>query len=341
MLKIGPLHIDHPIFLAPMAGVTDHPFRVLCRRFGVGVVYTEFVSANGTVRESAKTLDLVKFTEDERPIGIQIFGEDAETIARSAAIMAERFQPDLIDLNFGCPVPKVTRKGAGSAMLRDLSLMDEVVRATVEAVPQLPVTVKMRAGWDHTCIVALEAAEIIEQAGGAAIALHPRTTKAQFTGAADWSLIKAVKERVSIPVIGNGDVLTPYDALRMFAETGCDAVMIARGALGNPWIFRAIGELLADKPLTPVTLPMIARLCRDHFELLTQEKAAKAAVNFIKKHFSWYLKGFPGAVQWRKAFMAAQSTEAIAALLDDFADFAAEREAVPVMQSPHKDRNAA
>ncbi|UCD37845.1 MAG: tRNA dihydrouridine synthase DusB [Fidelibacterota bacterium] len=321
-MQIGNLHLDHPVFLAPMAGVTDHPFRVLCRRFGAGLVYTEFVSANGVIRESAKTLDLVRFTPEERPIGIQLFGEEPETIAQSAAALAERFQPDLIDLNFGCPVPKVTRKGAGSAMLRDLELMRAVMEATVKAVPQLPVTVKMRAGWDRSCIVATEAAVIIEEAGGAAIALHPRTTKQQFTGRAEWSLIKAVKERVSIPVIGNGDIFAPEDALRMFEETGCDAVMVARGALGSPWLFRQIRELREGKSPTEVTLGDIARVCGEHFKLMLADKSPQAAVNYTKKHFSHYLKGFPGAVKWRKGFMDCRSTDEIARLLEEFTHFA-------------------
>ncbi len=328
-MHIGPLHITPPVFLAPMAGVTDHPFRVLCRRYGVGLVYTEFVSANGVVRESARTLELVRFTPDERPIGIQVFGEEPETIARSAALLAGRFQPNLIDLNFGCPVPKVTKKGAGGAMLRDLGLMRETVQATVQAVPHLPVTVKMRAGWDKSSIVALEAAEVIEEAGGAAITLHPRTARQGFSGQADWSLIKAVKERVTIPVIGNGDIHNAGDALRMFDQTGCDAVMVARGALGNPWIFRQINDLLdgrfalslAEGPAAPVTLSDVARVCRDHFQLMRDGKTERAAVNYTKKHFSWYLKGFPGAARWRKAFMGCQTTDQITMQLDEFAAF--------------------
>ncbi|MCK4578097.1 MAG: tRNA dihydrouridine synthase DusB [Candidatus Marinimicrobia bacterium] len=325
-MQIGDLRIQPPILLAPMAGITDHPFRVICRRYGVGVVYTEFVSANGVIREGPKSLDLVHFAPEERPIGIQIFGETAPVIAESAALLAERFQPDIIDLNFGCPVPKVTKKGAGSAMLRDLSLMSEVIKATVAAVPDLPVTVKMRAGWDSTCVIAVEAAAIVQEAGAKALALHPRTTRQGFTGQADWSLIEAVKREVSIPVIGNGDIRSPADAIRMFHETGCDAVMVARGALGQPWIFRQINALLAGQESPPVTLRDIADVCRDHLALIGQDKNERIAVNLSKKHLNWYIKGFPGAVGWRKKFMACESTDQIDQVLSRFTEFASVRQ---------------
>ncbi len=305
-----------------MAGVTDHPFRVLCRRFGVSLVYTEFVSANGVIRGGDKTLRLVRFTPNERPIGIQVFGDTPEVLAASVAYLAENYRPDLIDLNFGCPVPKIVKKGAGSAILRDLPLMREVVTATVAAAGQLPVTVKMRSGWDSSSLVAIEAAAIIEECGAKALTLHPRTTRQGFTGRADWSLIKAVKEQAGIPVIGNGDIHTADDALRMFDETGCDAVMVARGALGSPWIFRQIRELLNGGPAIQVNPALMADTCREHFELLRSYHSERITVNLSKKHMNWYLKGFPGAAKWRRLFMACTTIAQVDQLITDFNNFA-------------------
>ena len=202
MFNIGNIKIKSPLFLAPMAGVTDHPFRLICKHFGAGVVYTEFVSANGIIRENIKTLDMMKFTEEERPMGIQIFGDNPEVVGQSAKIVNDMFKPDIIDINYGCPVPKVTKSGAGSGAMKDLCIMDDITAAVVESVPNTPVTVKMRAGWDQEHIVSTEAGLRLEKIGVKAITLHPRTTSQRFTGKANWDLIKELKEAINIPVIG-------------------------------------------------------------------------------------------------------------------------------------------
>jgi len=258
MWKIGDIEINSHAILAPMAGVTGHPFRMLCREQGAGVVYTEFVSANGIIRENEKTLDMMKFKEAERPIGVQIFGETPEVLAQSARYIEETVKPDIIDLNFGCPVPKVTKRGAGSAILKDLPLMDEVAKAVVEAV-SIPVTAKIRSGWNSGCIVAPVAAAALEEAGIAALTLHPRTTKQLYTGEADWSLISETRKAIKIPFIGNGDIKNAFDAKRMMEETGCDAVMIGRRALGNPWIFKEINQYL-DNGTVPEPIRLIDRV---------------------------------------------------------------------------------
>jgi len=299
-----------------MAGVTDHPFRVLCREFGAGVVYTEFVSAEGIVRGSDRTLDMVYFTDDERPIGIQIFGHDPLAVGESARTLYEKVKPDIIDINFGCPVPKIVKRGAGSGALKDLCLMDEIVSSVVSAVPDIPVTVKMRSGVDHNSIVSTDAARRLETLGIKAITLHPRTVKQQYTGYADWRLIREMKEAVSIPVIGNGDITCGADAKKMLEETGCDGIMLGRAALGNPWIFTEVLNYLDGKPTPRPTLEDRLRLCRRHHEMLKSVHREIHAVNMTKKHFAWYLKGFPGASEWRVKFMRTKSTEEIGVLLD-------------------------
>lgn len=320
-MKIGSLQIDNPIFLAPMAGVTDHPFRVLCRELGAGVVYTEFVSSDGIIRESVKTLDMIKFAEKERPIGVQIFGHDPEIVGKAARMVYDLFKPDIIDINYGCPVPKVVKRGAGSGALRDLCLMDEITLAVLENVKEIPITVKMRAGVDAKHLVSTEAAVRLEKIGVKALTLHPRTTKQAFTGKADWSLIKAMKEAVSIPVIGNGDINNADDALRMMDETGCDAVMVARGCLGNPWIFRDIQRKLSGQPDLSVTLQDKLEMCRHHYDLLKKNKHEKLALNLTKKHFSWYLKGFDNAVTWRTQFLRTQSHEEFDQMMTEFSQY--------------------
>jgi len=252
-MKIGTIEIQNPFLLAPMAGVTDYAFRLLCKEQGAGVVYSEFVSAHGIIRENSKTLDMIRFSEAERPIGIQIFGDDPDVMAKAAREVVDRFNPDIIDINYGCPVPKVTKRGAGSAALKDLCLMDDITAAVVQTVSDRPVTVKMRAGWDKHSIVIPEAGERLEKLGVTAITLHPRTANQKYTGKADWSLIRKLKQAITIPVIGNGDIQNSSDVDKMFSETSCDAIMIGRAALGNPWIFHELVSHFNDRqPTTPI-----------------------------------------------------------------------------------------
>jgi tRNA-dihydrouridine synthase B len=262
---------------------------------------------------------MIHFTEMERPIGIQIFGDLPEVMAQAARMVANKFQPDIIDINYGCPVPKITKKGAGSAALKDLCLMDDITSAVIESVPELPVTVKMRAGWDMSNIVAIDAGPRLEKIGVKAIALHPRTTKQSYKGHAKWELIKELKQTVSIPVIGNGDIKKPEDVLRMFEATGCNAVMVARAALGNPWFFKQAAALLNGShfPPEPETHERIS-MCRRHMELLLKSRGKKIGTNLIRKHFGWYIKGFPGAAVLRQSLVMAKDRREMKTLLDDF-----------------------
>ena len=297
MFNIANLKISNPIVLAPMAGITDHPFRQICKSFGAGLVYTEFVSADGIIRENEKTLNMIKFEENERPIGVQIFGDKPDIVAASAAYITKHFKPDIIDINYGCPVPKVTKKGAGSAALKDLCIMKDITQAVVESVDSTPVTVKMRTGWNIDNIVSTEAGILLESIGVKAITLHGRTTSQQFTGSADWDCIKELKEAVSIPVIGNGDVSTFDDYQRMRELTNCDAVMIGRAALGNPWIFTNI----LSKKNKKVPVSEIKKVCLKHIDLLIKNKSEKVSLNLSKKHLSYYLKNFDQAGMYRKS----------------------------------------
>ena len=305
-MYIGNIEIKTPVILAPMAGVTDYPFRVLCKEMGAGIVYSEFVSADGIIRENTKTLDMIYFEEIERPIGIQIFGNNPIVMNQAAKYVVEKFEPDIIDINYGCPVPKITKKGAGSAALKDLCIMDEITSAVVEAIPSTPVTVKMRMGWNIDSIIIPKAGEILEKKVVKAITLHPRTSAQRYTGNADWNYIKELKEACNIPIIGNGDIRTMDDMELMFEKTNCDAVMIGRAAQGNPWIFKnAINRINGKPELDSPTLLDIAKMCYRHFNLLIENRGEVTGSNLMRKHFANYIKGFPGASYYRKKLITA------------------------------------
>ena len=280
--------------MAPMAGYTDRAFRKIVKKMGAALVFAEFLSADGLVRENSKTLELLQFDKNERPVGIQIFGNDPMVMAGAAQIV-ETFQPDVIDLNFGCPVPKVIKKGAGAALLKNLNKLEIISKAVVNAV-SIPVTAKIRSGWDKNSIVVEEAAQRIENAGIQAITVHPRTRSMGYSGKADWELIAKVKNKLTIPVIGNGDIWCSEDSFRMMEETHCDFVMVARGALGNPWIFKEIQSFQFGKKSNVNDFKMEwLDIVFEHLDLAKRFNGEKRAVKEMRKFLAFYLKGKPGA----------------------------------------------
>jgi tRNA-dihydrouridine synthase B len=293
-MRIGDVVCDTPFMLAPLAGQTDSAMRLVCRRRGASMVWTEMVSAEGLVRDGAKSYRLLKFAEEERPIVFQLFGARPESMAGAAA-KAARLRPDVIDINVGCPAKKVVRGGAGSALMREPALLREIASGVVEAAGR-PVTAKIRSGWDADSINAVEIACDLEACGVAAVVIHPRTRVQGFKGAADWDLIGEVKRAVSVPVIGSGDVRTPEDAVRMLESTSCDGVMIGRGAAGNPWIFRDAESLRTTGrvPERP-TLPEILATAVEHLDLMVETKGEWRGVRETRKHIVAYLRGFDGA----------------------------------------------
>ena len=289
--NIGNVKIKNQVVLAPMAGICNSAFRRICKEMGCGLIYAEMVSDKAITYNNKKTIDMLYMTEEERPIVQQIFGSDKESFVVAAKYIYENMHPDIIDINMGCPVPKVAvRAQAGSALLKNPEKIYEIVKAVVEAVP-IPVTVKIRSGWDHKNINAVEIAKIVEKAGASAICVHPRTRSQGYSGNADWSIIKAVKENVSIPVIGNGDVKTPEDAKRMIEETGCDAVMIGRGGLRNPWIIKNTIDYLDGKEICSISNKEKIDMCLHHLDYLNSLKDEHLACLEIRNHIGWYLKG--------------------------------------------------
>jgi tRNA-dihydrouridine synthase B len=314
-MKISALTVDTPLVLAPLAGYTDSPMRRIARRFGASVVWTEMVSAEGAVRRSEATLRLLEFHPDERPIAFQLFGATPSSMA-GAARLVERLGPDLIDLNVGCPARKVVKNGSGVALMKDLGLLEELVSALVGAV-KVPVTAKIRSGWDDRSLNAPQVARVLEDSGVAAVTVHPRTRAQGFTGRSDWSIISEVKRSVGIPVIGNGDVYEPTDAVRMLEETSCDAVMIGRGAIGNPWIFsRTLGLLAGAGDPGPPSLSDRLSVAIEHLDLMVEAKGERKGVMETRKHLVVYLRGFPGMAGLRAELVRMEGHENVRSRLE-------------------------
>lgn len=295
--KIGNVKIDNQVVLAPMAGITDSAFRRIAKSMGCGLLSTEMVSDKAIMYENTRTKEMLYMTECERPISQQIFGAEVESFKIAAKYICENMKPDIIDINVGCPVPKVAeRSKAGSALLKNPQKIGEIVEAVVDTV-NVPVTAKIRSGWDNSCINALEVSGIIEDAGASAITVHPRTREQRYGEKADWSIIKDVKDALSIPVIGNGDIFTCYDAKRMIDETNCDAIMLGRGAIGNPWLIRQCIDYL-DEGIEPekVSLDEKIEMIKRHAVLLSEIRSEKPAMHKMRTHTAYYLKG-----QWRSA----------------------------------------
>ena len=299
MLKIGDITMKNPVVLAPMSGVCNSAFRLTVKEFGAGLVCAEMVSDKGIVNKNEKTLNMLYMDEREKPLSLQIFGGEKESLVQAAKFVEENTNADIIDINMGCPVPKITKVDAGAKWLLDPNKIYEMVSAVVDAVDK-PVTVKMRMGWDPDHIYAVQNAQAVERAGGKAVALHGRTRVQMYEGKSNWDIIREVKQSVNIPVIGNGDVQTPQDAKRMLEETGCDGVMIGRAALGNPWmIYRTVKYLESGELMGEPSVREKMDVCILHLDRLIDLKNEHIAVKEMRKHAAWYLKGIRGHAQAR------------------------------------------
>ena len=332
MLKIGNIELKHGIMLAPMAGATDYAFRKVCREFGAEYLVSEMVCAKALCYEQkikkslaaspSKTAPLAAISENELPMAIQIFGSEPEYMAEAAKMIAEnnyrgttsKHTPTAIDINMGCPVPKIVSNGEGSALLKNPELAGRIVEAVTKAV-DIPVTVKIRAGWDSNSINCVEMAKRLEASGASLICVHARTREQQYAPYADWTHIARVKEAVNIPVIGNGDIFEPIDALKMLKETGCDGIMIGRGALGNPWIFENVINLFEGREAREISVNEVVDTAIWHLSLMIESKGERAGIAESRKHLGWYMKGVRGAAELRNRINSAQSLDELTDIL--------------------------
>jgi len=314
-LKIGSLELADNLLLAPMAGITSLPLRLLARAQGASLCFTEMVSVNGLVRDGRKSFELMRSNSEDRPLGVQLFGDNPELLAEGARL-SESYA-DLIDINMGCPVKKVVGSGAGSSLLQNPEKIRAIVRA-VRRVTRLPLTIKIRSGWGSDSVNYLLVGRIAEEEGADAVTLHPRTRAQMFEGHADWSQITELKKSLKIPVLGSGDLFTAADVIAMLAQTGCDGVMIARGALGNPWIFRQARELRGGAELLPVTPAERFAVAMQHLELFIADIGERIAVKEMRKHLCWYAKGISGAAHFRGAVNRLESLAEIETAMRDF-----------------------
>lgn len=317
--NIGNVEIKNQVVLAPMAGICNSAFRRIAKEMGAGLIYAEMVSDKALLYKSKKTEDMLYMKDEERPISQQIFGSDKESFVEAAKIVCEKMHPDIIDINMGCPVPKVAvSQQAGAALLKNPGKVYEIVKSVVEAV-SIPVTVKIRSGWDKNSINAIEIAKVCERAGASAICVHPRTRSQRYEGLSDWNIIKEVKESISIPVIGNGDIRSVDDAKRMIELTNCDAVMIGRGVLGNPWLIRDIVNYLEDGALPKViSKDEKIDMCIKHMNYLLSFKDEKTAVLEMRSHIAWYLKGLDGVNEVKREIFKATTEKDVLEILTKF-----------------------
>jgi tRNA-dihydrouridine synthase B len=318
-MEIGNLTIDSNLLLAPLAGISNRSFRILARKYGASLCYTEMISSEAIVRNQKRTLNMIDILPDEHPVGVQLFGSSPESLAKAVQKVLE-FKPDLIDLNLGCPVKKVVKKNGGAALLKNSSLAGELMSAAVEN-SNIPVTIKIRTGWDLKSDVYIDIGKMAEKKGVSAITLHPRSRTENYSKKSDWTKIALLKKEISIPVIGNGDVNTPQDAENMFKQTGCDAIMIGRAAMKNPFIFTRIKAYLFEGRLIPdFTVKEKVELALEHSRLVIQQFGEQIGARKMRKHLSWYSKGFTGGAELRRRLKNVESYNDIKNLFYAFLD---------------------